>query len=105
MGTRLIKKNNLEQIQLSDFLTKAWNIDPIRFYHLYQGLNTIISSHHSIFSYYSDYYTQTLYGGGSDIKNKQNNKNENDQPGKPRNHKKYGYDHNQKATNLHVLFN
>ncbi len=31
------KKNNLEQIQLSDFLLKAFNLDPIRFYNLYKG--------------------------------------------------------------------
>jgi len=92
------KQNNSEQIQLSDFLHKAFKVDPVRFYHLYQGLSMIISSHHSIFSYYSDYYTQTLYGGGTQELSSQN------QSRPHKNSKKYGYNNNSRATNLHVLF-
>ncbi len=98
------KKNNLEQIQLTDFLEKAFSSDPIKFYHLFQGLNMIISSHHSIFSYYSDYYTQSLYGG-ADGKD-QEKKPEAVEPGhsKGAKQKQYGYNNNSRATNLHLLF-
>eukprot|EP01083_Nonionella_stella_P124427 375690_1 len=53
------KKNNIEQIQLSHFLHKAYTMDPIRFYHLYQGLDMIISNNQSIATYYSDYYNKS----------------------------------------------
>lgn len=100
------KKNNIEQIQLADFLEKALKLDPIRFYHLYQGLNMIISSHHSIFTYYSDYYTQTLYGGNNSTPGN-DDKNDNKRSSEPgtNNNKKYGYNNNSRATNLAVLFN
>ena len=94
------KKNNIEKIQLSDFLNKALQIDPIRFYHVYQGLDMIISSHHSVFSYYSDYYTQSLYGGDANDKDKDKNKKN----GPGANGQRYGYNNNSRATNLHVLF-
>lgn len=76
------KKSNTEHLQLSDFLTAAMSKDPICFYHLYNGLNMIISSHHSMFHYYSNFYqsftTQGNANNPHNVSTPRSNKQSND---------------------------